>query len=185
MTVGNDALSILDMYDRIILCHDIPMAIQSRCHHLAAMGLVTYTEFLGGLFRGDLQNRQGRANYEAFIRNFFGDCYTEVDSRLRKAGLKGLYSVARSVIAHEYFMKLTSIVSIDIQTSTKCGVAYDPNGNFKIVLSVKQYFQDLKEAFHKYRSKVKLEQELAKNVEKALLGIGTALPKSRLIKDVA
>jgi len=178
LTFLNDVLSLLDTYDRIILCHDIPLAIQSRCHHLAALGLVTYTELLGGLFRGNLQKNQGKANFDAFIHNFFADCYTDVDLRLRKAKLKGLYTVVRSALVHEYFMRHDSLVSIDVSTPTQCGVAYEPEGNFKIVFAVSQYFRDFGQAFHKYRTRVKGEEELAKNVEKALNSIGTSLPRN-------
>jgi hypothetical protein len=164
------------------MCYDIPVAIQNRCHHLAALGLVTYTELLGGLFRGNLSIGQGKVNFNTFIRNFFGDSYTDLDFRLKKAKLIGLYSVVRSALVHEYFMKQDSIISIDIRTPTKCGITFDPDapeGKFKIVFAVSQYFLDFGQAFHKYRARVKCEEELAKNVEKALVSIGTSLPRSK------
>ena len=54
MTLQGDVLTYLDMYKNFIIGHDIPTAIQGNCNYLAALGLSTYTEVFGGLFRGRL-----------------------------------------------------------------------------------------------------------------------------------
>ena len=81
--------------------HDIPKAIESKSNYLAALGLSTYTEILGGLRFGDL-NTGSKATvtaskrYTDFITHYFDSEYGKVDQLLRRDGLKGLYAVVQS-----------------------------------------------------------------------------------------
>ena len=83
MTLLTDILSHLDMYRNFIINHDIPEAMLSKSNYLAALGLSTYTEVFGGLYRGDLSQYNGRKNYTAFIKDFFHEEYMNVNSRLK------------------------------------------------------------------------------------------------------
>lgn len=179
LTLQGDVLTYLDMYKNFIIGHDIPTAIQGKCNYLAALGLSTYTEVFGGLFRGRLDQGQSTENYNVFIDKFFGSKYTDVDARLRTDGLKGLYGAVRSGLVHEYLIKDISMVVMDSQIPIDCGIIYDPNSIPKIVFVVKRYFSDFITAFKKYESRVKKEQKLVKNVELALNSIGSKLPRSR------
>ena len=68
------------MYRNFIINHDIPEAMLSKSNYLAALGLSTYTEVFGGLYRGDLSQYNGRKNYTAFIKDFFHEEYMSVTS---------------------------------------------------------------------------------------------------------
>ena len=179
MTLRGDVLTYLDMYKNFITCHDIHIAIQGNCNNLPALGLSTYTEVFGGLFRGHLEQGHSKENYNIFIYRFFGSKYTNVDTRLFQDGLGGLYSAVRSGLVHEYLIKDISMVVMDSLTPIDCGIVYDPNGTPKITFVVKRYFSDFIKAFKKYESRVKKEQKLVKNVELALNSIGSKLPRSR------
>jgi len=178
MTLLKDVLSQLDMYRNFIINHDIPEAIQSKSNYLAALGLSTYTEVFGGLYRGDLTQYNGRKNYTAFIKDFFHEEYMKVNSRLKDDNLKGLYGAVRSGLVHTYLMKETSIVVMYRNHPMNCGIIYDPKGIHKITFVVEQYFQDFVKAFHKYRSRIKNEPDLVDNFEKALMTIGSQMSKS-------
>ena len=60
---------------------DIEAAIEGKANYLAALGLSTYTEHLGGLYCGDLQNDLGD-HYMSFINDYFPKCYGIVDTQL-------------------------------------------------------------------------------------------------------
>lgn len=179
MTLLSDVLSLLDTFKTFIIGHDIPVAIEGNCNYLAALGLSTYTEVFGGLYKGDLSQGNSGKNYNAFIKDFFGSEYAEVDARLWRDGLRGLYGAVRSGLVHEYLIKEISIVVMDSDKPINCGVIYDPNGTPKITFVVKQYFCDFVRAFHQYRSRVKKEPELIKNVEDALKSINSPLARSK------
>jgi hypothetical protein len=62
----NQRKGILDKL-RDFIVHDIQAAIDGKANYLAALGLSTYTENLGGFFNGDLEHNLG-CNYIGFIR---------------------------------------------------------------------------------------------------------------------
>jgi len=78
----------------------------------------------------------------------------EVDRDLRKDHLDGIYSVVRSDLTHEYFIKKISKIEMDCEQSINCGINYDPRKNPQIIFYVKQYFQDFKDAFEKYYNRL-------------------------------
>ena len=178
MTLLTDVLSHLDMYRNFIINHDIPEAMLSKSNYLAALGLSTYTEVFGGLYRGDLSQYNGRKNYTAFIKDFFHEEYMNVNSRLKDDKLQGLYGAVRSGLVHSYLMKETSIVVMYRKHPMNCGIIYDPKGIHKITFVVEQYFQDFVKAFHKYRARIKNEPDLVDKFENALKSIGSPMSKS-------
>ena len=60
---------------------DIQTAIDGEANYLAALGLSTYTENLGGLYCGDLQHSLG-THYISFIKKYFPKDYENVDNQL-------------------------------------------------------------------------------------------------------
>lgn len=54
---------------------DIQAAMDRESNFLAALGLVCYTEFLGGLARGTLEKGTSRRNFEHFFDRL-GEDYT-------------------------------------------------------------------------------------------------------------
>ena len=103
---------------------DIQTAIDGNANYLAALGLATYTENLGGLYCGDLQGNLGD-HYMSFINNYFHQCYGKVDIQLKASGITSrkhpMYEIVRSGLVHEYFMKTESIVTIGASNAT-CGI---------------------------------------------------------------
>jgi hypothetical protein len=127
---------------------DIEVAINGNANYLAALGLSTYTENLGGLFQGDLENNLGR-NYAKFIKCYFPKPeYDKVNSVLSHRG--GLYKVVRCGLVHEYFMKIQGTVELHSKTSDKCGIIYDKLQTPPLRFIVSKYFDDFKFAFDKY-----------------------------------
>ena len=102
-----EALIYLDSFRKFVIENDIPAAIKGNANYLAALGLSSYTEILGGLYCGDLsgKNRDLNQHYISFIKDFFHPDYMKVNNDLENGDLKGLYGVVRSGLSHEYFIK--------------------------------------------------------------------------------
>jgi hypothetical protein len=129
---------------------DIKNAISISANYLAALGLSTYTENLGGLYCGNLQNNLAN-NYIHFIEDYFPPPYKTVHTHLKSLHKDGLYKVVRSGLVHEYFMKVRSTVTIGSASPINCGIVYDTtNKPPKLEFIVARYFNDYKDAFIKY-----------------------------------
>lgn len=132
---------------------DVQRAINANANYLAALGLSTYTEHLGGLYRGDLRHGNSEKNYTEFIMDFFpGTLYNLANTALKDLG--GLYKVVRCGLVHEYFMKIDSTVTMGSSNSSnntpKCGITYDPTHAPALEFNVDQYYVDFKSVFQKY-----------------------------------
>lgn len=183
----NEALNYLDILREFII-KDIPVAISGKANYLAALGLSTYTETLGGLYCGDLSgiNKDLNKHYISFIEKFFNADYMKVNDKLKNVGLRGLYYVVRSGLTHEYFIKRISKIEMDNPPgqSLTCGITYDQSSDPQIVFYVKQYFDDFKNAFETYYSQLENDKTglMLKNFEKALGSINSSLI-GKLSKD--
>ena len=69
---------------------DIQTAIDGKANYLAALGLTTYTENLGGLYCGNLRRGLGNS-YISFINEYFPLCYKQVESQLKASSIGDLY----------------------------------------------------------------------------------------------
>lgn len=128
--------------------HDIQAAIDGKANYLAALGLLAYTEFMGGLLDGTLR-RPGRskARFYAFWERM-GPEYQSV--RARRAQVK-IYSNVRSGLVHSYFIAQNSVIKMTISDGHGecCGVeVLEPGG--KVLIIVEKYFQDFKRACQEY-----------------------------------
>lgn len=101
---------------------------------LCALALLCYTEVLGGVQRGTLAQRQGRANFEAFFGSL-GPVY----AALLRGGLDA-YQVFRCGMAHEYFVKGEATVTM-LKGVEPSGVAKDPASG-RYFFCVERYFDD-------------------------------------------
>jgi hypothetical protein len=128
---------------------DIERAISVSANYLAALGLSTYTENLGGLYCGNLQANVTN-NYISFIKDYFPPSYMKVHGQLQHLHKDGLYKVVRSGLVHEYFMKVHSTVTIGGVSPLICGIVYDTSNRPPLEFNVNQYFSDYKDAFKKY-----------------------------------
>ena len=175
----NDVLMSLDSYIRIVKRHEIPQAMDAKSNYLSALGLSTYTEVFGGLYRGDLSENNSRENYNTFIKKFFSAGYSEVDRRLALyANFKGLYKAVRCGLVHEYFIRDTLMIIIDDPNEPKCGIIFDPDGDPKITFVVRKYYWDFIASVARYRKELRNSPELVDKFEKALESVGSKLPKS-------
>ena len=164
---------------RDFINNDIPAAINGKANYLAALGLSTYTEILGGLYCGDLSGNKHNLNqnYICFIKDFFRTDYVKVNNELKKAGLNGLYGAVRSGLTHEYFIKKISKIEMNNPNPMNCGITYDPNTTPQIVFYVNQYFEDFKSAFEEYYNQLKNYQysSMLTNFANALQSINSNL----------
>ena len=174
----DDAIKYLDTFRNFVIQNDIPCAISCKANYLAALGLSTYTEILGGLYSGDLSCKQQhlRDNYINFIKHFFSPDYMKVDNQLATTNFKGLYSVVRSGLIHEFFIKTISRIDMDSPPNITCGISYNPNDSPQVIFYVKRYFEDFQNAFEKYYSQLKSDTSLLTNFGKALQSVKSSLP---------
>ncbi|MFY9794311.1 MAG: hypothetical protein WA323_18500 [Candidatus Nitrosopolaris sp.] len=173
----DDAIKYLDTFRDFVIQNDIPCAISCKANYLVALGLSTYTEILGGLYSGDLSgnHRYLRDNYIDFIKHFFPPDYMKVDSQLAASNLKGLYSVVRSGLTHEFFVKTISRIDMDSPANITCGISYDPHDSPQVIFYVKKYFEDFRNAFEKYYSQLKSDASLSTNFGKAIQSVKSNL----------
>ena len=173
------ALNYLDIL-KTFIDRDITVAINGDANYLAALGLCTYTEILGGLYSGDVVNNLG-AHYFPFIKDFFPSEYIKVDANLKLNGFRnGLYEVVRSGLTHEYFIKTKSKVEMNSKQRINSGIIYDSNSKPQIIFYVKNYFEDFIDAFVKYYEKLKTDTVVITN-----FGIALTNVNSRLINDMS
>jgi hypothetical protein len=176
---------------RTYMFNDIQAAIDGNANYLAALGLSTYTENLGGLYCGNLKKNLG-TNYISFINDFFPPCYQQVDSQLLTSGKASskhpIYEIVRCGLVHEYFMKAESIVTIGGASKATCGIMYDISKNPSLIFVVDKYFDDFKNAFNNYYKDLLGTSNKAPNIvlqgkfDDAIKGmsIGPFLPSSGL-----
>ncbi|MGB6672781.1 MAG: hypothetical protein WBE34_10130 [Candidatus Nitrosopolaris sp.] len=123
---------------------------------MAALGLSTYTEILGGLCCGNLLSNH-KQNYDRFIKNYFPTPYWNWNKQLTKFG--GLYSMVRSGLTHRYLIQQKSQVTTTTATQIDCGIFYDSNHSPSIIFVLDQYFEDFKNAVNKYYKKLIIDRD--------------------------
>lgn len=95
--------------------NDIQVAISGGANYLAALGMFSYIEFLGGLLTGEsgLPSKAG-SNFAAAI-NLFPPEYQVLNSSLKVHGeadkeFTGIYDVLRCGLVHEYIPKGGAVI---------------------------------------------------------------------------
>ena len=74
---------------------DIKVAIENGLNFLAALGLMEYTEILGGLVTGNLRKKgNAKKNFIAFL-SYMGQYYIDLDAEIN------LYEKVRCGLSHE------------------------------------------------------------------------------------
>ena len=137
---------------RSFIIDDIEAAINGNANYLAALGLASYTEFLGGLYRCDHSQGNARKNYNKGLEKL-GDQY----DRLLQSHGDVLYPKIRCGLVHEYFIKGTAQVSNKEESPNGCGIVYDNNIMF---FYVSVYFEHFLEAIRKYIDDMKDDNNL-------------------------
>jgi hypothetical protein len=123
---------ILEVFDEYIfgfMRSDIQAAINGNANYLAALGLVSYTEVLGGLVTGNLGlDRHSGRNFNAFIP-YLGKDY----EALQQANIN-LYNVVRCGLVHSYFIKGES--TIIMHAKGPCGIVSSVGGPTYFYVSI-------------------------------------------------
>ncbi len=139
---------VLRRFDKYILGwmrQDIDTALGCQANKLAALGLVTYTEILGGLRTGNLgDDTRNQANFNSFFE-YLGKEYQKLIS-----GNADIYHRIRCKLVHNYFLERGSAFAR--ATSASCAVQVRPDGS--IIIDLDKYNEDFFGAVARYRREI-------------------------------
>jgi hypothetical protein len=158
-----------------IVYPELDRCIKVDAKYVAALALLSYTEFIGVLISGHLGSREpSKDNFKAALK-YFPKEYQDIDSTIKvdysdgqgkPKTYAGIYSVFRCGLAHEGLIKGDSLVLNDPNgqvNSNRIGVVIHQPGKI-LGFHVKEYFRDFKLAVEKIR------EQLFTNSDSALLG---------------
>ena len=155
-------LAVFDEYIFGFMRSDINAATRGKANYLAALGLVTYTEVLGGLLTGNLGLRgTSKDNFKAFIP-YLGQDYVLTERKL------DIYEFVRCGLVHNYFIKGDSSIWMNAQGP---GVFGDPDGPKYFLVNA--YATDLFKGATQFRNEIldAKDSTLAQNFEKGMKNI--------------
>lgn len=165
--INGEIKRISDFFDKIVfgwMYNDVNATIDGDANFLAALGLMEYTEILGGMVVTEKLIKNGitvkefpkecRKNFEAFLP-YLGECYEKTDKNLKG----GLYGRVRCGLAHEYFIKGSAEIHRDYKDYIDCGIIWEKEKD-RIHFYVKNYFEDFKKAAESFYTKLVDEVEL-------------------------
>lgn len=166
---------------------DIQAAMDREANFLAALGLVCYTEFLGGLARGTFAKNQNHKNFDCFFDRL-GEKYRDFGQTHE------VYSIYRCGLVHQYFIKVergSAIIytweksdnmlgaeastafsamapraPLDETRGPDIAVGVEQNGRYYFV--VETYFRDFQKAARQLLEQVKTDQDALRLFVKAL-----------------
>jgi hypothetical protein len=166
-SADGEARDKADRFLRIIgeafMAHDIQAAIDGKANFLAALGLLTYTEILGGIILGKLDARP-KEKFNAFVP-YLGRAYQAADQRAIDAGQKGLWSF-RNVMVHSYGLKVEGSIRMQCSGEGHAGLEYSEAAGWDFC--VDRYLKDFLAAIATLRAGVREDPKLADCFQKAL-----------------
>ncbi len=135
-------------FDRYVgewMVHDVQTAIDGNANYLAALGLLCYTEFLGGFVTGNgAVGGQSARNFKAFLP-YLGAEYVAFDRE------HNTYKLFRCGIAHEYFAKEPAWVFMRSADPSGCGFRMRGDEYEFVVVS---YFRDFQAGAGRLRERL-------------------------------
>lgn len=158
-------LAVFDEYIFGFMRADIDAAIRGNANYLAALGLVTYTEVLGGFRTGKLGVKgTSKDNFNAFLP-YLGPDYLHV----QKTQGVDIYDFVRCGLVHNYFIKGDSTVWMNAQGP---GIIASPGGPTYFLVNA--YAQDLFAGATRFRNDILdgTDPTLASNFERGMKNIG-------------
>ena len=161
-------LRFFDEYVFGFMRSDIDAAIRGNANYLCALGLVSYTETLGGLVTGNLALRKySGANFRAFLP------YLGAEYQAFKARGIDIYDVVRCGLVHEYFIKGGPPVWTRARGS--CGIISSPGGPTHFI--VEDYRDHFFAGATQYRNDLLggAKKHLTENFEKGIKRIGISI----------
>lgn len=161
-------LKFFDEYVFGFMRSDIDATIRGKANFLAALGLVSYTEVLGGLVTSNLAKRgQSGANFRAFLP-YLGKDYETFETRDID-----IYDTVRCGLVHQYFIKGDS--TIWMQASAPRGIVASPQGPTYFFVNI--YRDHLFAGAARYRNDLLdgSNESLVKNFENSVRDIGITI----------
>jgi hypothetical protein len=145
----------LSDYVRLVLV-DVEREIASArrgkpaANFLSALGLLAYTEVLGGIKRGTMRRGEARRNFDSFFGDL-GPRYRRVEKSLRARHGGGVYVLRRCGLAHQGFFKPPGETVKMKDDGVDCGIIEDAaRGKYTFV--VERYYHDFKVAAEKLKA---------------------------------
>ncbi len=105
---------------------------------MAALALLSYTEFAGRLKNNDFSDQNSRKNFDDFFKDL-GPSYQQFLSQ------HNAYKIFRCGLAHEYYVKQDCIIVVRSRSRPATGIGFDGKQYFFII---EPYFRDFKNAFN-------------------------------------
>lgn len=103
---------------------------------LSALGLLCYTEFMGGIAAGSFRKKSLKSRFDTFF-NLMGKDYEDFNKNVN------VYKVFRCGMAHEYFIKRNCTIAM-LKNNETIGIGLLPNRQYYFV--VEKYFEDFSKA---------------------------------------
>lgn len=154
------------------ICNDIRKAIDSGLNYLTALGLLSYTEFIGSLMPQFSSNLATTANMRGNKANFYkfyyrlGRDYILFDKRLVEwlGGQNGVYTVYRGGLSHAYFiggnLKIGTIrynLSSVVAKTSNSSMGFTKEG--KLGFATEKYFSVFLDVVSFFRKKISEEKD--------------------------
>jgi hypothetical protein len=104
---------------------------------MAALALLSYTEYVGRLKNNDFSDQNSKKNFDDFFRDL-GQAYAQFLSQ------HNAYKIFRCGLAHEYYVKKDCVIAVRATSNVAAGIGYDGQKYFFVI---EKYFDDFKSAF--------------------------------------
>jgi len=156
--------------------HDIEIAINYKINFLVSLGLICYSEFLGGLMP-KLKNEKRITSRSKFNRFFYrldypSYRYSFFDEMLKThyGSRYDIYSIFRCGLVHEYFIKPLAF-NTKGKTKLKSGsiivrdalpegvIAFGQTSDGRLGMAYRTYFRDFKILLMQWRDKLFFEKD--------------------------
>jgi hypothetical protein len=111
---------------------------------VAALSLLSYTEYGGRLKNNDFSDHNSRKNFD----DFFGDLGAGYQQLLTQ---HKVYKIFRCGLAHEYYVKKDCIIAMRSEKQLSAGIGHDGN---RFYFVVEQYYKDFQNAFEGLCAKI-------------------------------
>lgn len=104
---------------------------------MAALALLSYTEYAGRLKNNDFSDGNNRKNFNDFFTTLGTDYKKFLDSH-------NVYKIFRCGLAHEYYVKKSCVIAMLESPGDRMGIGYH-NGQY--FFNIEKYFADFRVAF--------------------------------------
>ncbi|MBI2846858.1 MAG: hypothetical protein HYX82_03155 [Chloroflexi bacterium] len=131
------------------MVNDLQTVISGKANFLSALGLLDYTEIVGGLVTGKLISGPKTCNFKAFLK-YLGKPYLDLDANF------DIYGRVRSGLVHQYLLNQQGTIRMGIRHDDICGIIIKDDGWIEIV--VEKYFDDFKKAIQNYKDDLLVKQ---------------------------